>query len=277
MSQKSLEDVINAAGNPVQLLRNSQTGPYIYPVVPPEFSNWRDEQRAWRDTCILFNQSYHMTDMYLEGPDALKVLSMLGVHMAIGYSSTEMATATVLIDGKIQRPPVIDYKLADVPELGYFTTDKPHPRGEFLVKVPKFMAGYYKRPDLTAEKFTEDGFYRSGDVMALIGPPSRSRVEYGTGIVVTAEGHVLTDRQLTDGCSVMQIAGHGDASRLADQDGITLLRVFGVSAFTPAALVHPGVRVSELTLVGIAAPQAQDGRREASTVSGFSSGRTALE
>ena len=80
MSQKSLEDVINAAGNPVQLLRNSQTGPYIYPVVPPEFSNWRDEQRAWRDTCILFNQSYHMTDMYMGGPDALKVLSMLGVN-----------------------------------------------------------------------------------------------------------------------------------------------------------------------------------------------------
>ena len=80
MSQKSLEDVINAAGSPVQLLRNSQTGPYIYPVVPPEFSNWRDEQRAWRDTCILFNQSYHMTDMYMEGPDALKVLSMLGVN-----------------------------------------------------------------------------------------------------------------------------------------------------------------------------------------------------
>ena len=80
MSQKSLEDVINAAGNPVQLLRNSQTGPYIYPVVPPEFSNWRDEQRAWRDTCMLFNQSYHMTDMYVEGPDALKVLSMLGVN-----------------------------------------------------------------------------------------------------------------------------------------------------------------------------------------------------
>jgi glycine cleavage system aminomethyltransferase T len=80
MSQKSLEDVIKAAGNPVQLLRNSQTGPYIYPVVPPEFSNWRDEQRAWRETCILFNQSYHMTDMYMEGPDALRVLSMLGVN-----------------------------------------------------------------------------------------------------------------------------------------------------------------------------------------------------
>jgi glycine cleavage system aminomethyltransferase T len=80
MSPKSLEEALNAAGGAVKLLRNSQTGPYIYPVVPTEFSNWRDEQRAWRDTCIFFNQSYHMTDMYMEGPDALRVLSMLGVN-----------------------------------------------------------------------------------------------------------------------------------------------------------------------------------------------------
>jgi syringate O-demethylase len=80
MSYKSLEDLLEEVGGPVKLLRNSQTGPYIYPVVPSEFSNWRDEQRAWRETCILFNQSYHMTDMYVEGPDALKVLSTLGVN-----------------------------------------------------------------------------------------------------------------------------------------------------------------------------------------------------
>ena len=72
--------MLQAVGNPVTLLRHSQTGPYIYPVVPSEFSNWRDEQRAWRDTCILFNQSYHMTDMYVEGPDAPKLLSALGVN-----------------------------------------------------------------------------------------------------------------------------------------------------------------------------------------------------
>jgi glycine cleavage system aminomethyltransferase T len=80
MSYKNLQELLDAVGNPVQLLRNSQTGPYIYPVVPSEFTNWRDEQRAWRETCVLFNQSYHMTDMYVEGPDALKVLSTLGVN-----------------------------------------------------------------------------------------------------------------------------------------------------------------------------------------------------
>ena len=80
MSEKSLEDVLQRVGSPVKLLRESQTGPYIYPVVPTEFSNWRDEQRAWRETAILFNQSYHMTDMYVEGPDAPKVLSRLAVN-----------------------------------------------------------------------------------------------------------------------------------------------------------------------------------------------------
>jgi glycine cleavage system aminomethyltransferase T len=80
MSQKSLEDVLQSAGNPVNMLRNSQSGPYVYPVVPPEYSNWRDEQRAWRESCILFNQSYHMTDMYVEGADAPKLLEHLGVN-----------------------------------------------------------------------------------------------------------------------------------------------------------------------------------------------------
>jgi glycine cleavage system aminomethyltransferase T len=82
---KSLEDLLQSVGNPVKLLRNSQTGPYTYPVVPPEYSNWRDEQRAWQQTCVLYNQSYHMTDMYIEGKDALKLLSDLGVNSFKGF------------------------------------------------------------------------------------------------------------------------------------------------------------------------------------------------
>lgn len=87
MGHKSLEDLLQSVGSPVKLLRNSQTGPYVYPVVPPEFSNWRDEQRAWQQTCVLYNQSYHMTDMYIEGPDALRLLSDLGVNSFKGFES----------------------------------------------------------------------------------------------------------------------------------------------------------------------------------------------
>jgi glycine cleavage system aminomethyltransferase T len=80
MSHENLEQVLKSAGSPVQLLRNSQIGPYAFPVVRHEFTNWRDEQRAWRETCALFDQSHHMTDLYVSGPDALRLLSDLGVN-----------------------------------------------------------------------------------------------------------------------------------------------------------------------------------------------------
>ena len=80
MSTQTLDDLLRASGNPVTLLRNSQIGPYAFPVVRSEFTNWRDEQRAWRETCALFDQSHHMTDLYVEGPDALRVFSDFGVN-----------------------------------------------------------------------------------------------------------------------------------------------------------------------------------------------------
>ena len=80
MSYRSLEEVLQTVGSPVSLLRNSQIGPYAFPVVRSEFSNWRDEQRAWKETCALFDQSHHMTDLYVQGPDALKLFSDLGVN-----------------------------------------------------------------------------------------------------------------------------------------------------------------------------------------------------
>ncbi len=80
MSNQSLADVLRSAGNPIDLLRNSQIGPYAFPVVRHEFTNWRDEQRSWRETCALFDQSHHMTDLYVKGPDALKLFSDLGVN-----------------------------------------------------------------------------------------------------------------------------------------------------------------------------------------------------
>jgi vanillate/3-O-methylgallate O-demethylase len=80
MNHQNLEEALQTVGSPVELLRQSQIGPYAFPVVRAEFTNWRDEQRAWRTTCALFDQSHHMTDLYVEGPDALKVFSNLGIN-----------------------------------------------------------------------------------------------------------------------------------------------------------------------------------------------------
>lgn len=80
MSPQSLEELLQTVGNPLELLRHSQIGAYVYPVVPAEYTNWRDEQRAWRETCVLFDQSHHMVEIYIEGPDAIKLVSDTAIN-----------------------------------------------------------------------------------------------------------------------------------------------------------------------------------------------------
>jgi glycine cleavage system aminomethyltransferase T len=87
---KTLEEVLQGAGNIVHFLRNMQSGPNVYPGVPPEYTNWRDEQQSWQRTCVLYNQSYHMAELALEGPDALKLLTKLGVNT---FSNFKIDTA----------------------------------------------------------------------------------------------------------------------------------------------------------------------------------------
>ena len=79
MSYKSLEDKLQEIGDPVDMLRNAQLGPYVFPI-QSEFTNWRDEQESWRKTAVFFDQSFHMTDHYMEGPDVKRLLSDLAVN-----------------------------------------------------------------------------------------------------------------------------------------------------------------------------------------------------
>jgi vanillate/3-O-methylgallate O-demethylase len=80
VARKNLEQLLKETPNTVDMLRNSQIGAYVYPVVPSEFSNWRDEQRAWRETAVLYDQSHHMAELLVEGPDATRMLSHLAVN-----------------------------------------------------------------------------------------------------------------------------------------------------------------------------------------------------
>jgi glycine cleavage system aminomethyltransferase T len=86
MGQHNLEEVLASVASPVELLRNAQVGPNVYPGVPAEYSNWRDEQRAWQETCVLFNQSFHMAELMVEGPGAQDLLSHLAVNSFAGFA-----------------------------------------------------------------------------------------------------------------------------------------------------------------------------------------------
>jgi vanillate/3-O-methylgallate O-demethylase len=85
MKTRNLAEVLASAGNPVEMLRQSQLGAYVYPVVAPEFSNWRDEQRGWAETAVLFDQSHHMVNLFIEGPDATRLLGHLAINSFAGF------------------------------------------------------------------------------------------------------------------------------------------------------------------------------------------------
>jgi vanillate/3-O-methylgallate O-demethylase len=85
MAATNLEQILGEAGNPVEMLRNSQIGAYVYPVVAPEFHNWRSEQWAWQHSAVLFDQSHHMVDLYIRGRDALKLLTDTMINSPKGW------------------------------------------------------------------------------------------------------------------------------------------------------------------------------------------------
>lgn len=76
----SLQDRLDQHDNPVEMMRNAPTGAYIYPVVAPEFTNWRDEVVAWRETAVMFDQTHHMDNLLIRGSDAKKLLSDTAIN-----------------------------------------------------------------------------------------------------------------------------------------------------------------------------------------------------
>jgi vanillate/3-O-methylgallate O-demethylase len=79
-ASRNLATALETHSSPVEMLRESDLRPYVFPVVEPEYSNWMDEQVAWRESAALLNQSHHMFDLYIEGPDAVDLVADLGIN-----------------------------------------------------------------------------------------------------------------------------------------------------------------------------------------------------
>ena len=109
-----------------------------------------------------------------------------------------------------------------------------------------------------------------------VGPVPKRKVEYGTGIVVSTAGHILTDRQVTEGCNVIVVGGYGDADRQAEDKStdLALLRIYGAPDLVPATFGGDAPKGPDLTLVGIADPQSQGGGSAISAVAAKARGET---
>lgn len=87
--QSVLDDVPNIVdhlyANPPKSALNVFTVMMPSDVVRPEYTTWRDEQRSWRESVALHDQSYHMSSLHLRGPEALQLLERLAVNSFDGF------------------------------------------------------------------------------------------------------------------------------------------------------------------------------------------------
>ncbi|MFL6137081.1 MAG: carboxylic acid reductase [Frankiaceae bacterium] len=166
--------------------------------------------------------------------------SILGTKVTDCYGSTETGRA-VVVDQRVRRPPVIDYRLVDVPELGYFRTDKPYPRGELRLKSVGLIPGYYKQPELTARSFDDDGYYRTGDIVAELMPDRLVYVDRINNVVKLSQGEFVAISRLealyAGSPCIKQIYVHGNSEQafllavvVPDHDGIGSLATNDVRA-----------------------------------------------
>jgi len=81
MTEESLEQkIVRAGGNPARMLRGNPAGYVPFPVLKPEYTSWQEEQEAWKETVVLFDQSWHMTDVYFDGPGVRQLFSDVAVN-----------------------------------------------------------------------------------------------------------------------------------------------------------------------------------------------------
>lgn len=108
-----------------------------------------------------------------------------------GYGCTEAGAAAMVSQDRLTPTMITEFKLIDVPELNYYTTDKPYPRGELLVKTTKMFQGYFKRPDATASVFTDDGFLKTGDIMEQRAPDSLVWVDRRNNVIKLSQAEFV--------------------------------------------------------------------------------------
>ncbi|MFT6673420.1 MAG: peptidoglycan hydrolase-like protein with peptidoglycan-binding domain [Afipia broomeae] len=107
-----------------------------------------------------------------------------------------------------------------------------------------------------------------GNAIAQISPPPRKKVEYSTGIIASADGAIVADRQATDGCMTIAVPGYGNATRIADDETreLALLRIYGASGLKPLAMAGNGTTKSNVSITGISDPQNQGGHNAVTSV-----------
>ena len=120
-----------------------------------------------------------------------------------GYGLTESAAGTCIMDvddavtGHVGGPiEAVKFRLKDLPEMNYTSSDKPYPRGEICMTGPSIFKGYYKRPDKTAEAFDEEGWFLTGDVGMVYPNGSIKIIDRSKNIFKLSQGEYIAPEKI---------------------------------------------------------------------------------
>lgn len=159
---------------------------------------------------------------------------VFGNNVVQGYGLTETyAISLAQIEGDFSAgncgavAPSVELCLMDVPDMEYLSTDKPQPRGELLIRGPTVFKQYYKNEEETKKAFTEDGWFRSGDICTVDSMGRFQIIDRRKNVLKLAQGEYISPERIENvylGNLPWLAQGyvHGDSSQA------NLVAIFGV-------------------------------------------------
>jgi long-chain acyl-CoA synthetase len=168
-------------------------------------------------------------------PDLHQFLRVVfGNNFGQGYGLTETyGTSLVQQEGDLSVGtcggcmPTSELCLIDVPDMDYYSTDKPYPRGELLIRGATVTTGYYKNDEETKKSFTEDGWFRTGDVCSVDEMGRFKIIDRKKNVLKLAQGEYISPERIENvylgNCPYLgQAYVHGDSSQSS------LVAIFGI-------------------------------------------------
>ena len=118
----SLQDGIDRAGSTMKLLWAQNPPPWLPKNIEPEYAGWQAEQAAWHQSVSLGDVSHHMFDLYIDGPDATRLLTAVSANnyenFAVGQAKQFVpvtANGHIITDGILLRRAENEYTLTGIP------------------------------------------------------------------------------------------------------------------------------------------------------------------
>lgn len=168
---------------------------------------------------------------------------------ALGLSQHEGDLTTGNCGGVV---PSSELCLVSVPDMDYLVTDKPHPRGELLMRGPNVFSEYYKNPEETAKSFTEDGWFKTGDIAKIDELGRFTIIDRRKNVLKLAQGEYVSPERL-EGIYLSALGYLAQGFVHGDSLQTSLVAIFGIQPdiFAPYASKILGTTISPTDIQSI--------------------------